>query len=542
MLGTWPLLRLAGLMMLSSATEGVGLLLLVPIVQLVAHEPGLTIAPGSLANLAGQPLSLLLGGFVALVAVRATIMRAVMNDRQQLSLGIVRRLRSMAQQAILAADWRWLSGQRSADHAALIIGEADRIGRMIGRALDIVTTLITMAALLGAALWLSWRLTLITVALGGLTAWVVLLSRRRRETYAEDYADAYRRLQRHVANGMAHLRAARIAGAQHTLARDFDTVAGDLEDAETRYNRAMVHAHFELQVAAAAMLALLVWAGLRGMGLPLVLFLPVLAIFVRLVPLIDNLQSGWRAWRFCRPALNDLLRTVDAARAAAEPAAAGDAPFAFAREIALEGVTVSFPGRPPVFDGFTRAIRAGSVIAVTGASGSGKSTLADILAGLVAPDRGTVRVDGLPLSGERRIRWRRQVAYVEQVPYLLDATIADNLAWGRPAVARPALEQALRDASADFVLALPEGLDTLVGEAGRELSGGERQRISLARALLRKPSLVILDEVTAALDARNEAAIARTIERLRGTTTFVILGHRPALAALADARIELGDG
>jgi ATP-binding cassette subfamily C protein len=216
---------------------------------------------------------------------------------------------------------------------------------------------------------------------------------------------------------------------------------------------------------------------------------------------------------------------------------------AFARALELDGITMRFAGRPrPVLEGFSRTIQAGAVVAVTGPSGSGKSTLADILAGLVAPNEGVMRVDGLAIDGERRIRWRRQVAYVEQVPYLLDASIAANLAWGLPHVERGAFEAALRDASAEFVLALPDGLDTLVGEIGRELSGGERQRISFARALLRRPSLIILDEVTAALDDRNEAAIGRTIERLRGSATFVILGHRPALRALADAVIELGDG
>ena len=123
---------------------------------------------------------------------------------------------------------------------------------------------------------------------------------------------------------------------------------------------------------------------------------------------------------------------------------------------------------------------------------------------------------------------------------VFDGTIAANIAWGSEVVERAAMERALRDASADFVLRLPHGLDTRVGEVGRQLSGGERQRISLARALLRNPSLVILDEVTAALDPANEATIARTIERLRGRCTFVILGHRPALHALADQTIELG--
>jgi ATP-binding cassette subfamily C protein len=293
-------------------------------------------------------------------------------------------------------------------------------------------------------------------------------------------------------------------------------------------------------VIAAAMLALLVWFGLRVLAVPLALFVPVLAIFARIVPLVGNMQQGWRAWRFCRPALDHLRATLAEARAAAEPPVAVGPPLPFADRIVLQDVGFAFAGRAqPVLEHFSCEIVAGSVVGVSGPSGSGKSTLADLISGLVAPDSGSIKVDGIPLVDEQRIRWRRQVAYVEQVPYLFDGTIAANIAWGVPSPDRALMEQALREASAEFVLRLPSGLDTRVGEVGRQLSGGERQRISLARALLRNPSLVILDEVTAALDVQNEATIAATIERLRGRRTFLILGHRPALQALADQTIEL---
>jgi len=542
--GRWPLVRVAGLMVLASATEGIGLLLLVPMVHLVSGGAAASQTPGWLTHFSAWPLWLLLAGFVALISFRAAIMLAVLNERQSLSLRVIRQLRAMTQHAILAADWRWLAGQRSADHGALIVGEADRVGRLVDRALDSVTTLITLTALLGAALWLSWQLTVLTVSLGAATALVLLVARQRRESHGVHYSQAYKRLQRHVANGLAHLRAARIAGAQESLQQDFDAVAGDLERAETRYAVSANRARFVLQVVAALMLAVIVWVGLQEMVLPLIVFVPVLAIFARVVPLLDALQNGWRSWRFCQPALEGLMSTVQAAADAAEPLSELGPPLPFLRAIELDAITMRFPGRStPVFENFSQVISAGEVVAVSGSSGSGKSTLADILAGLVAPYSGTVLVDGQALEGERRIRWRRQVAYVEQVPYLLDASIAQNLAWGVSDVDRPAMEAALRSASADFVFALPKGLDTVVGEVGRELSGGERQRISLARALLRRPALIILDEVTAALDDRNEAAIARTIERLRGTFTFVILGHRPALRALADTVIDLaGDG
>lgn len=539
-IGPRPLAAVGLLMLLASLTEGVGLLLLVPLTQIVAGNPPAELAGEWSAALARLPLSVLLGGFVLLIAMRATLAYAVLRQRTSLSLELIRRLRVEAQEAILSANWRWLSAQRSADQGAMIVGQADRVGREANRALDIVTCLVTLIALLAAALWLSWALTLATLALGCLTAVVWITLRRREDTLGEPFDAAYRALNRHVADGLAHLRAARIAGAQDTLAHDFAASAASLEAIETRYTAVAQRANMSLQVVSAAMLALLVWLGLRVLAIPLALFVPVLAIFARVVPLIGTIQQGLRAWRFCRPALDDLRSMMSEAHAAAEPLAIGGAPLPFAEAIELDRVHVRFPHRPtPVIAGLSLTIPRGAVVGVSGPSGSGKSTLADLVSGLIAPDAGSIRIDGTMLDEGRRIHWRRQVAYVEQVPYLFDGTIADNLAWGLAPPGRAALERALAEASARFVTDLPRGLDTPVGEVGRQLSGGERQRIAFARALLRDPSLVILDEVTAALDAENEAAIARTIGRLRGERTFLILGHRPALHAIADVVVEL---
>jgi ATP-binding cassette subfamily C protein len=541
--GIRRLAAVGALLLLASLSEGFGLLLLVPIVQVVAGEAPVGLSASWAAALARVPLAALLAGFVALIALRAGLMAAVLDRRSALSLGLTRRLRTRAHRAIMAADWRWLSGQHSTDHGALIMGQCDRIGREANRALDLATCLVTLVALLGAALWLAWQLTLATAVLGAGTAIVWTALRRREDDLGAPYAAAYRALQRHVGEGLSHLRAARIAGAQAVLERDFSAAAGSLARIERRYTAIGDRANLTLQVIAAAMLALLAWFGLRVLAMPLALFVPVLAIFARIVPLLGAVQQARRAWRFCRPALEDLRQTIAAAEAHAEPVAPAGPPIPFVREIAIDAVAVGFPGRAGrVLDGFSLAIPTGSVIAVTGPSGSGKSTLADLLSGLAAPDSGTIRIDGAPLEGEQRIRWRRQVAYVEQSPYLFDGTIGENLAWGLDDPAPPAMEQALRDASAEFVLALPDGMETRVGEVGRQLSGGERQRVALARALLRKPDLIILDEVTAALDLANEAAIAATIERRRGETTFVILGHRPALHALANRVVRLGDG
>ena len=189
------------------------------------------------------------------------------------------------------------------------------------------------------------------------------------------------------------------------------------------------------------------------------------------------------------------------------------------------------------------AIPAGRITAISGPSGSGKSSIADMIMGLVVPSAGRVLIDARPLDGHLLRAWRDRIAYVPQDVFLLNDSIAANLAMAKPGASPAEMWEAL-DASgaAGFVRLLPAGLETIVADRGIRLSGGERQRIALARALIRKPDLLILDEATSALDADNEALIAHSLEALRGTMTIVTIAHRTRMTALADHHVLVEDG
>jgi ATP-binding cassette subfamily C protein len=173
-------------------------------------------------------------------------------------------------------------------------------------------------------------------------------------------------------------------------------------------------------------------------------------------------------------------------------------------------------------------------VAIVGASGVGKTTLVDLMIGLLAPETGRVAVDGTALA-ENGAAWRETIGYVPQEPFLFHDTIRANLAWARPEASAADLNRALALARAEFVHDLPNGLDTVVGDRGVRLSGGERQRIALARALLREPSLLILDEATSSIDLENERRILEAIGGLHGTVTIVLIAHRLATVADVDA-------
>ena len=165
-----------------------------------------------------------------------------------------------------------------------------------------------------------------------------------------------------------------------------------------------------------------------------------------------------------------------------------------------------------------------------------------MLGGLLAPDAGRMLLDDEALDAAARRAWRPQVAYVQQEAVLFDGSVRDNLLWARPEASEAELRSALERAAARFAFELPGGIDCDLGEGGRQLSGGERQRIALARALLREPSLLILDEATSAIDAAAEREVATAVERLKGSLTIVVIGHRGTLTALADRKIVLEGG
>jgi len=196
-----------------------------------------------------------------------------------------------------------------------------------------------------------------------------------------------------------------------------------------------------------------------------------------------------------------------------------------------------------VFRGATLVIPAGEWTSITGASGQGKTTLVDLVTGLLRPQRGDVRVDGTRLSDLDLHAWRRKIGYVPQETLLLHESIFTNVTLGDPGLDEGDVERALRAAGAwGFVSALPEGMHWWVGERGARLSGGQRQRIAIARALVHRPKLLILDEATSGLDPETEAEICATLEALRGDLTILAISHQTGLVDQAGVVYGVEDG
>ena len=264
--------------------------------------------------------------------------------------------------------------------------------------------------------------------------------------------------------------------------------------------------------------------------------------FVNLGLAISNLSQTIPALVQAATGLRRIDELLDA------PVAVTDAPNAVAaprltREIHLDHVGFSYSGEQRNLDDVSIRIPAGHSVALVGGSGSGKSTILTLIARFYDPQEGAVTIDGCDVRGVTHASLLAQIGIVSQETVLFDTTVRENLRLARPGATDAAVEAAARAAEIhDFILTLPQGYDTVVGERGGRLSGGQRQRLALARAILREPAILILDEATSALDPATEAGIQRTLERLARDRTVISVTHRLSTAVSADTILVLDRG
>ena len=211
--------------------------------------------------------------------------------------------------------------------------------------------------------------------------------------------------------------------------------------------------------------------------------------------------------------------------------------------IRFEAVDFAYPGRDPLLRQFSLEIPAGSTLGIVGATGSGKSTIVKLLLRLYELQGGAIRLDGQPVDQLQLADLRRAIGLVSQEVFLFHGTVAENIAYGSFDAPRPAIERAAQLAEASrFIEALPQGYDTVVGERGQRLSGGQRQRIALARAILKNPPVLILDEATAAVDNETEAAIQRSLDQITAERTTLVIAHRLSTVRHADRIVVMEQG
>jgi ATP-binding cassette, subfamily C, bacterial len=543
----WQMFASVIIMTFTSLTEGLGVALLFPILQVA----GFNLAnQGHVGHYTGEVRALLVRSalppslwlatllliFMLLMALRSLFSRvqSVLTFRTALTYELA--LGNRLYQAIINADWLFLVRRRSSDFTHALTAELTRVATCTYLLIGTLANAILALVYIALALKLSAGMTGLVLATG---AALLLLSRRWMRAVhesgtavSESVSEVYSAATEHLQN----LKAMKFCDAQSSDLAMFSSLQSSALQQSLNNTRSQAAAAFWFEAGSLMVLGAIVFASLQVLNVAPASVLLLLAVFTRLIPRLAAGQNQLQAFLSELPAFENLMTIYRECVANAEVGgAAGHGP-ALAHEIRLERVGFRYDAlRPMVLEDLSLTIAAGRVTAIVGSSGAGKSTVADLVNGLLSPASGRVLVDGVELTPQAARAWRRHVGYVAQDTVLFHDTVRANLRWAYPEASEQEMTECLRLAAAEFVFDLPQGLDTTVGDRGMLLSHGQRQRIALGRALLRKPALLILDEATSSLDLDNETRILDAIERLQGRATILLIAHR--ISAIQRAQI-----
>jgi ATP-binding cassette subfamily C protein len=539
------------LVLLAAATEGVGLALLVPLVQALGDR-GATIGRlGAAVQRAlgaiGLPVSLLplLAIFIGLIALRAVVLTARDITLTRLRLEFIDGLRRRVYRAIADASWSFLMRQRLAEILEVLTTQIERISGGTYFSLQLPAMIVLATVQVAIAIAISPLLTIGVLGWGMMLFLVLQWQCGDRLEQGVALDDAHRATFIEITDFLHALKLAKSHSAELRHVAAFELALECQTNETMAFDRRAATMRMVVQISAAVTLGAFVYFAVTFGQVNLAALFVMVIIFSRLAPMISQFQQGWQGLVQMLPPFARVIELQNLSAAAAESLPPGSERVSLQQDIRLSGVSFCYDKEngPAAIEALDLVIPAGSTIAIVGRTGAGKSTLADLLLGLLPPDNGIVLVDGTPLCGAVLARWRRSVGYVPQDNFLFNDTIRANLLWAYPEACEDDFREALAIAAADeFIVNLPKGLDTVVGERGLRLSGGERQRLGLARALLCRPALLILDEATSALDNETERVVQRAIEQLHGRMTIVLIAHRLSTVRGADRIIVLDHG
>jgi ATP-binding cassette subfamily C protein len=539
----WRIAAALLLLLSTGLLESAGLLLLVPLLGAI----GLDVQQGPVSRLSAatrralsvlgvQPtLTRVLIVFVLVNVLLSMIRRAHTILTTAVEQDVVRRTAERLYSAIVHMDWLSFTRMRASDLTVALTSECDRVGLAASQLLSLGAAAVVALVYAGLAFRISPAMSLVVFALG--VTILVLLRRRTRTsaTLGDTYAEVVREYQAVICDDLAGMKIIKSFVAADRSAARFAALAERLGRVRIDSIGNYAGSTLWVEVASVASLSTLVFVAVAMLNFDATSLLLLLFLFARIVPRVAALQHNVNYYASVLPSVRRVAELEERCLAAGEPRDSACRDVTLRSRLEVESIAFRYDATgPAILSDVSLTIAAGEIVAIVGPSGSGKTTLSDIVMGLLSPVAGRILVDGEPLTDHRRSGWRRQVAYVAQETFLFHDTIRANLLWAVPAATDEEIAAALAMASATFVYDLPQGLSTVVGDRGIRLSGGERQRLALARAMLRRPSLLVLDEPTNALDTENERKVFEAVGRLRGGTTVLLVTHRLATVAIAD--------
>lgn len=541
---------MVSLMLFAGLAEGVGVLTLLPVLEVAAgvgdggSPSGISLMIADVLAMVGLPSSLgaLLILIVAAIGLKAAFRWLAMKQVGYMVAQIATDLRLRLIRAIMAAKWSYFTSRPTGHFANAISTEAHRASSAYRMACTAAAASIQGMVYLGIVLVVSWQVALLALVVGGVL-FVVLRQFISMSREAGSYqTQVMRSLVRRLTEALPGIKPIKAMGRESELLPLLEQETEGFNEAQQRQvlaseSLASFHEPFLVVVIAGGLYAVLTWGTMSFSAVIILVFL-----FYRLIGYMNQVQRNYQTVTVGESAFWSIHELLHEAESAPEEQHGTTPPPPLEQGIRFRNVSFSY-GSTRVLNDVDIIIPAGEFAAFIGPSGAGKTTLADLVAGLHRPQAGEVFLDDVPLADVDLTAWRRQIGYVPQETLLFNDSIYRNVTLGDESLDREQVRWALEAAGAwEFVSTRSDGMDTVIGEMGAQLSGGQRQRISIARALVGRPKLLILDEATTALDPETEAAICDTLGELRGQVTILSISHQPAMRDAADVVYEVEGG
>lgn len=531
---------------IAAVLEGIALTFLIPVIQQGgisgnAHKvlpwmAWLNIKPSNIVTVALVFFVVL--GFCASLSRFAT---EVMLLRLRTRIECLARTRMG--HALLHMEWPAFLGLKLGDISKTQIIEGQQMAVGTQLYLQSMGAGLATVAYFAIALAISPEMTAYTLAFGVLGAFLYRISSR----WARRHSDTLSSIVSSIGTSLSDI----FSGLKYIRA------TGMVTDAETRsrklyvnYERAYLFSQlyalgnrFVFESASLIFIAVFLAYQLVGSSGNMASGLLFIAVFYRLAPRFQQMQDGFFQTRTYHSWVLTWRNRLEKAENAQTHTYGSKHPE-FRNELDLQEISYRYPGAEVnALCGVNLAIHRGETVAVVGGSGGGKTTMLDMLTGLLQPTEGRVLLDGLPLDEFDLGAWHQQIGLVMQETPLIHESVLSNIVWGAAELDTDLARECARMAHAlDFIDRLPEGMNTVIGERGGRLSGGQKQRIVLARALYRRPALLILDEPTSALDSESEAAVQAALSEIKGRCTMLIVAHRLKTVQFADRIVVLDQG
>ncbi|HMR30263.1 MAG TPA: ABC transporter ATP-binding protein [Geminicoccaceae bacterium] len=536
-----------GAVLLGALAEGLGLASLLPLISVALDQSAVgdsrisAMVVDLLATIGVMPdLESLLVFIVVMIFIKAALTLTTQRTINYAVSDVAADFRRRLMETILQVRWSYFTRQPIGRLANAISLDSARSADAFQLAANFIAISMQSLAYVLIALYASWQLAAVGLVAGLITIAVLAPLIQRTRTHSKRQRKRTEDLVRLTTDTLGSIKPLLAMSRHWHFASFYNEKVRDLR----RALRRQALSKYLMKSIREPLLAVLIAGGFYvaykklDVGIPELVVMGI--VFRRLVSAMGEAQEQLQAAVAVEASFWSVHNLITEAESQREVNRGGREPT-LDRGIALDDVSFGYDEHRLVLERFNMVAPAGKLTVLGGVSGGGKTTITDLILGLHEPLSGRVLVDGTPLTEIDLKRWRSMVGYVPQELGLFHESILANVTLGDPTISEEAVKRALARAGVlEFVAALPEGLHTDVGERGSRLSGGQRQRIALARALVLEPKLLILDEVSSALDPDTEAEICANVRELAGSCTIIAITHRPIWIEMADQVYRVG--